>query len=92
VITHRDWSAAIRLQSKPAAAKPRRPGKKVSLQEETTMDEKQRQAILAQIEEIAKRHGKTDDESLGELLARAAASGDEQAINLVEMLAGDVRM
>ena len=56
------------------------------------MDEKQRQAILAQIEEIAKRHGKTDDESLGELLARAAASGDEQAINLVEMLAGDVRM
>jgi hypothetical protein len=48
--------------------------------------------IVAQINEIAKRHGKAEDETLGELLARAAASGDEQAIKLVEMLVGDVRM
>jgi hypothetical protein len=48
--------------------------------------------ILAQINEIAQRCGKADDETLGELLARAAASGDEQAIKLVEMLAGDIRM
>jgi hypothetical protein len=61
-------------------------------QEETTMDETQRQSILAQILEIAKRHGKTDDETLGELLARAAASGDEQAIKLLEVEVGDIRM
>jgi hypothetical protein len=62
------------------------------LQKETTMDETQRRSILAQIDEIAKRHAKTDDETLGELLARAAASGDEQAIKLLEMEIGDIRM
>jgi hypothetical protein len=56
------------------------------------MDETQRERILAQIEVIAKRHGKTDDETVGELLARAAASGDEQAIKLLEMEIGDIRM
>ena len=56
------------------------------------MDETQRERLLAQIEEIAKRHGKTDDETLGELLARAAASGDEEAIKLLETEIGDVRM
>ena len=56
------------------------------------MDETQRQSILAQIDEIARRHGMTDDESLGELLARAAASGDEEAIKLLEMEVGDIRM
>jgi ankyrin repeat protein len=55
------------------------------------MDETQRERILAQIEEIAKRHGKADDETLGELLARAAASGDEEAIKLLEEI-GDIRM
>ena len=56
------------------------------------MDETQRQSILARIEEIAKRHGKADDETIGELLARAAASGDEQAIKLLETEVGDIRM
>ena len=56
------------------------------------MDETRRQWILAQIDEISKRHGATDGETLGELLARAAASGDEQAINLLEMEIGDLRM
>lgn len=59
---------------------------------ETTMDETQRDRILAQIEEIAKRHGKADDETLGELLARAAASGDEEAIKLLETQIGDIRI
>jgi hypothetical protein len=59
---------------------------------ETTMDETQRQSILAQIAEIVKRHDKADDETLGELLARAAASGDEEAIKLLEMEVGDIRM
>jgi hypothetical protein len=49
-------------------------------------------SIVAQIAEIAKRHGKADDETLGELLARAAASGDEQAIKLLEMEVRDIRM
>jgi len=57
-----------------------------------TADHPSKAWILAQIDEIAKRHGKAEDETPGELLARAAASGDEQAIKLVEMLAGDVRM
>jgi hypothetical protein len=56
------------------------------------MDETQRQSVFAQIDEIAKRHGKTDDETLGELLARAAASGDDDAIKLLEMEIGDIRM
>ena len=56
------------------------------------MDETRRQWILAQIDEIAKRHGKTEDETLGELLARAAASGDKQAIKLIEQEVGDIRM
>lgn len=55
------------------------------------MDEIQRQSIVAQIEEIARRHGKADDETLGELLARAAASGDEDAIKLLEEI-GDIRI
>jgi hypothetical protein len=58
----------------------------------TIMDQTRRQLILAQIDEISKRHGKTDDETLGALLARAAASGDEQAIRLLEMEIGDIRM
>jgi hypothetical protein len=58
----------------------------------TIMDETRRQWILAQIDEIGKRHGTTDDETLGALLARAAASGDEQAIKLLEMEIGDIRM
>jgi hypothetical protein len=56
------------------------------------MDETQRRSILARIDEIAKRHGRTDDETLGELLARAAASGDEQAIALLEIEIGDIRV
>jgi len=56
------------------------------------MDQTRRQWILAQIDEIGKRHGTTDDEPLGELLARAAASGDEQVIKLLEMEIGDLRM
>ena len=56
------------------------------------MDETERERILTQIEEIAKRHGKADDETLGELLARAAASGDEQATELLEVEVGDIRM
>jgi hypothetical protein len=56
------------------------------------MDETRRQWILAQIDEICKRHGMTGDETLGALLARAAASGDEQAIKLIEMEIGDIRM
>jgi hypothetical protein len=48
--------------------------------------------ILGQINEIANRHGKAKNETLGELLARAAASGDEQAIKLLEILVGDIRM
>jgi hypothetical protein len=56
------------------------------------MDETQRRSVLAKIDDIAKRHGKTDDETLGELLARAAASGDDDAIKLLEMEIGDIRM
>lgn len=56
------------------------------------MDQNRRKWILSQIDEIGKRHGTTDDEPLGELLARAAASGDEQAIKLLEMEVGDIRM
>jgi hypothetical protein len=69
-----------------------KPAKKDFAEGNDTMEETQRQSILAQIDEIAKRHGKTDDETLGELLARAAASGDEQAIKLLEMEIGDLRM
>jgi hypothetical protein len=57
-----------------------------------TADHPSKARLLAQIDEIAKRHGKTDDETLGELLARAAASGDGQAIRLLEMEIGDIRM
>jgi|SRR5882672_4868487 hypothetical protein len=57
-----------------------------------TVDHPSKAWILAQINEIAKRHGKAEDEPLGELLARAAASGDEQAIKLLETEIGDLRM
>ena len=57
-----------------------------------TADHSSKAWLLAQIDEIAKRHSKTDDETPGELLARAAASGDEQAIKLLEMEIGDIRM
>ena len=57
-----------------------------------TADHPSKARLLTQIDEIAKRHGKTDDETLGELLARAAASGDEQAIRLLEMEIRDLRM
>ena len=59
---------------------------------EPLVDETRRKWILAQIDEIGKRHGTTDNESFGELLARAAASGDEQAIKLIEMEIGDIRL
>jgi len=39
-----------------------------------------------------KRLGKTDDETLGEQLACAAASGDGRAIKLLEVEVGDIRM
>jgi hypothetical protein len=56
------------------------------------VDETRRRWILSQIDEIGKRHGTTENETLGELLARAAASGDEQAIKLIEMEIGDIRL
>ena len=55
-------------------------------------DETRRQWILGQIDEIRKRHGAIEDEPLGELLARAAACGDEQAIKLIEEEVADIRM
>jgi hypothetical protein len=59
---------------------------------EPLVDDTRRKWILAQIDEIGKRHCTTNDETLGELLARAAASGDDQAIKLIEMEIGDVRL
>ena len=56
------------------------------------MDQNRRKWILSQIDEIGKRHATTDDEPPGALLARAAASGDEQAIKLLEMEVGDIRL
>jgi hypothetical protein len=56
------------------------------------MDQTERQWILAQIAEIRERHQGPEHEPLGELLARAAASGDEQAIKLLEMEVVDIRM
>ena len=64
----------------------------ISQKKTTTVDQNRRKWILSQIDEIGKRHGTTDDEPLRELLARAAASGDEQAIKLLEMEVGDIRM
>ncbi len=40
------------------------------------MDQTRRQWILAQIDEIAKRHGTTDDETLGELLVAPVIEND----------------
>jgi hypothetical protein len=40
------------------------------------MDQARREWILAQIDEISKRHGKTDDETLGELLVAHVIESD----------------